>query len=134
MSTRIQRVIRDNYNHGFGDLGDVKPLTERRPHEVEDRLLAVLHDCICGPNPSIRSVNIRPFREWLRGPDPARVGWNETNRQMCIGDDTSCEATIYFTAATLRRLSHLHEWAVNWLMRNGVPLEMLPQGDGYLGG
>lgn len=131
MSKLLGRVIRDNYNHGFGDLGDEKP-PPGVLHEVEDRLIQVLDDCVTGPNSSNLTVNLRPFREWLRGYDPQRCGWNEDNRTLCLMDDQSCEATIHFTICKLKRLSHLQEWSANWLLKQGIPIGMLPDGQDYL--
>lgn len=131
MSTLQQRNIRNNYNHGFGDLGDVGPIGGK-PSPIEDRLIEVLHDCVTAPNLSLRSVNLRPFREFLRDFGP-RAGWNPDNVALCLQSDDDCEVTIHFTVCSLRRLSHLQEWSANWLLKRGLPIEMLPSGQEYLG-
>jgi hypothetical protein len=131
MSTRQQREIRDNYTHTTGrDLGDVKPAPGTR-HVIEDRLIEILHDCATAVNLSVRSVNLRPFREFVRDYGPLLGMGRQGVEQVLVSDD-HCEFTIHMTICTLKRCEHLQEWSANWLLKHGLPLEALPDGQLYL--
>lgn len=124
-----QRLI-ESTNRGFVDFGhEAAPPGVR--HEVEDRLIEVLEHCLTGPNPGQRSVNLRPFREWLRAYSQ-RAGWNPDNLVLCLNSDDDCEATIHFTIASLKRMSCRQEYSINWLLRHGMPHGMMPDGQTYL--
>jgi hypothetical protein len=118
-------------NRGFGGLGSEKAPPGTR-HAIEDRLIQVLDDCLNDPPPGLLCVCIEPFREWLRV-NAGKVGWDQTNYFLCMRDDVAAEATVLFTAATLKRMAHTHEWCINKLMERGLPISMIPEGQQYLG-
>lgn len=130
MQLREKRI--KSTNRGFGDLGDEKA-GPGLSHEVEDRLIEILDRCIVGPLTGASVVTLWPFREFLRSDYGRRAGWNRTNIELCLASDNACEGTILFTAAKLKRMQHRHEWCVNELIQRGLPLDMIPTGQEYLG-
>jgi hypothetical protein len=130
MSSQQKRLVH-SCNKGFGDLGDESP-APGQAHTIEDRLLEVLEDCIMGPAPGLLCVKVKPFREWLSRYG-AQAGWNPENIALCLAEDVAAESTVLFAAATLKRMAHTQEWAVNKLLERGLPIHMIPEGQSYLG-
>lgn len=126
----LRQKLINSTNQGFKDLGH-EPPPPGTPHEIEDRLIQVLDDCIIGPNPTTLCVNPRPFQEFLRNYG-SRAGWNETNKVLCLSDDEAAASTILFVTGSLKRMQHRAEWAINVLLRMGLPHEMIPEGNEYL--
>lgn len=127
----LHKRLVESTNRGFGSVGDEKA-PPGQVGVIEDRLIEVLEDCITRPGASNRSVNLKPFREWLRTYGRS-ISWAPANLELCLIDDAVCEVTIHIVCCTLKRMAPRYEWSFNWLLQQGCPREAIPEGNDYLG-
>jgi hypothetical protein len=125
-----QKKFVESANRGFGSLGDEQAPPGQR-HVIEDRLIDILDHCITHAGPGLLRVQVAPFREFLRAYG-RQAGYGQSDIDLCMRDDKFAEMMTLWTAASLKRCAHLYEWCVNVLLQEGLPIDALPDGQGYL--